>query len=95
MFTVYTTTIVKASIHERHNFIFTKGRVNSQFAITSLFLILLFAIGIPVLILVRVASFIRTSDLVLFLGLVETAFAVYLGMIIDELYGKKSNSNKN
>jgi hypothetical protein len=92
MFTIYTTTIVKSSIAERG--VATKlpsRKVSAFFASLALSVIVIYALLIPGLVWCRGTNFLinRFEDLKIYLGLAQTGFAVYLGLIIDALYKRK------
>jgi hypothetical protein len=93
MFTVYTTTIVKTIVVERGRTPQSQTpRANSFFTALALSLILIYSLIIPALIWFRGMNFLISSfdELKLYLTVTQTGFALYLGLIVDALYGRKS-----
>jgi hypothetical protein len=94
MFTVYTTTIVKTVVAEHGAGSQSQSRrVNPLFTGLALSLILVYSLLIPALVWCRGMNFLISSfdELKLYLTLTQTGFAVYLGLIVDALYRRKSD----
>ena len=86
-FAVYTTTIIKSVITERHKKVGSRRQTSGQFASITLILSIVFTIAIPILIFLKATNFISNFEqFILFLTATETTFAAYLGLIIDALY---------
>jgi len=92
MFTVYTTTIVKSIVAEEAAAAGPPSpKANALFTFVALSLILVYSLMIPALVWCRGMNFLINSfdELKLYLTLTQTAFAVYLGLIIDALYKRQ------
>ncbi len=95
MFAVYTATIVKSAVAERHETGASTRRVSRQFASITLSFTLLFSLMIPILVFCKAFNVISDFGVFkLFLTFTETAFAVYLAMIIDALYKREAHQQE-
>lgn len=84
MFSIYVVTTIKESIARRRMGSHEALYVNSQFAVSTILRISFFALGIPALIIAKVVSIIKSDELYLFLGILETILAVYIILLADD-----------
>lgn len=89
-FAVYSTTIFKSQITQRYKKHSSHRKVSRQFAITALSLCTLFVLSILSLVYMKAFNIIPNfGEFVLFLTIIETSFAAFLGILIDSLFRKE------
>jgi hypothetical protein len=92
LFGVFLVVIIKDTLRGREDL--SLGNVQTQQMVLLTFIILVaYALAVVATLLMIVQQTIEPADLPKWLAVVESAFGVALGLIIDDLFGGKSSTN--
>jgi hypothetical protein len=94
MFAVHTTTVVKFFIANKHLTIPRKVPVTKTFVFLSFFFPVIFVLALLCVIELKAygVAFASFNEFRVSLGLVQTCFAVYIGLFISSLYENRGHS---